>query len=92
MSLILATGRQRQAEVSLVYKLRSRTARATQRNPVSKENKNNQTNKQKHRERQIQRQTDKAKQSRQGWSTSLIPALRKQSQILRSYRPAWSTK
>jgi hypothetical protein len=40
-SLILALGRQRQA--SLVYRVSSRTARATQRNPVSK---NKQTNKQ----------------------------------------------
>jgi hypothetical protein len=40
MPLILALGRQRQAmsefEASLVYKVSSRTARATQRNPVSK--------------------------------------------------------
>jgi hypothetical protein len=42
--LIPALGRQRQGisefEASLVYKVSSRTARATQRNPVSK-NKNN---------------------------------------------------
>jgi hypothetical protein len=33
-------------EVSLVYKVSSRTARATQRNPVSKNQPTNQTNKQ----------------------------------------------
>jgi hypothetical protein len=49
MPLIPAIGRQRQTdfwisefEVSLVYRVSSRTARATQRNPVSK----NKTNKQ----------------------------------------------
>ena len=41
MSLSLALGRKRQAdlcelEASLVYKVSSRTARATERNPVSK--------------------------------------------------------
>jgi hypothetical protein len=50
MPLVPALGRQRQAisefEASLVYKVSSRTARATQRNPVSK-NQNKQTNKQK---------------------------------------------
>jgi hypothetical protein len=50
--LIPALGRQRQAisefEASLVYRVSSRTARATQRNPVSKSNKqtDKQTNKQ----------------------------------------------
>jgi hypothetical protein len=33
-------------EASLVYRVSSRTARATQRNPVSKKQTNNQTNKQ----------------------------------------------
>jgi hypothetical protein len=52
MPLIPALGRQRQRqaisefEASLVYKVSSRTARATQRNPVLKNNnKNKQTNK-----------------------------------------------
>ena len=49
MTLILALGRQRQVdlykfEASLIYRVSSRTARATQRNPVFKTNK--QTNKQ----------------------------------------------
>ena len=35
MPLISALGRQRQFEAILVYRARSRTARATQRNPVS---------------------------------------------------------
>jgi hypothetical protein len=39
MPLISALGRQRQAEASLVYKVSSRTARAIQRNTVSKEKK-----------------------------------------------------
>jgi hypothetical protein len=43
--LIPALGRQRQAdsefEASLVYRVSSRTARATQRNPVSKNQNNN---------------------------------------------------
>jgi hypothetical protein len=36
-------------EVSLVYRVSSRTARTTQRNPVSKKNPTNQTNKQKNK-------------------------------------------
>jgi hypothetical protein len=48
MPLIPALGRKRQADAefkaSLVYKVSSRTARAIQRNPVSK-NQNKQTNK-----------------------------------------------
>jgi hypothetical protein len=48
--LIPALGRQRQFEASLVYKVSSRTARVIQRNPVSKNKKQNkkpkQTNKQ----------------------------------------------
>jgi hypothetical protein len=44
MPLIPALRRQRQ--VSLVYRVSSRTARATQRNPVSKKQTNKQTNKQ----------------------------------------------
>jgi hypothetical protein len=48
MPLIPALGRQRQGisefEASLVYKVSSRTARATQRNPLSK-NQNKQTKK-----------------------------------------------
>jgi hypothetical protein len=48
---ILVLGRQRRAdlgefEASLVYRVCSRTARATQRNPVSKIKQNNPTNKQ----------------------------------------------
>jgi hypothetical protein len=53
--LILALGRQRQAdfwisefEASLVYKVSSRTARATQRNPASKTKTNKQTKTWKH--------------------------------------------
>jgi hypothetical protein len=44
--LIPALGRQRQAEFedSLVYKVSSRIARATQRNPVSKNKNQNKTN------------------------------------------------
>jgi hypothetical protein len=49
MPLIPALGRQRQTdsefEASLVYKVSSRTARAIQRNPVSKKQTNKQTNK-----------------------------------------------
>jgi hypothetical protein len=46
MSLIPSLRRQRQVdlcktEASLVYRVNSRTARATQRNPVSKTNKRN---------------------------------------------------
>jgi hypothetical protein len=45
-SLIPAPGRQRQAdfEASLVYKVSSRTARVTQRNPVLEKNNNNNNN------------------------------------------------
>jgi hypothetical protein len=48
MPLILALGRQRQAGISefkasLVYRVSSRTARAIQRNPVSKNQKSKQT-------------------------------------------------
>jgi hypothetical protein len=51
-ALIPALRRQKQAdlckfETSLIYKESSRTARATQRNPVSKQNKNKNKNKQK---------------------------------------------
>jgi hypothetical protein len=55
--LIPALGKQRQAisefEASLVHRVSSRTARATQRNPVSKKqtNKQNQTNKQKQKKK-----------------------------------------
>jgi hypothetical protein len=50
--LILALGRQRQADLceltgSLVYKVSSRTARPTQRNPVSKRNPKTKQNKSK---------------------------------------------
>ena len=50
MPLIPALGRQRQVdlcefEASLVYRVSSRTARATQRNPVSKTKTNQPTNK-----------------------------------------------
>jgi hypothetical protein len=53
MPLIPALGRQRQRisefEASLVYRVSSRTARATQRNPIwkNKKTKNKKTNKQK---------------------------------------------
>jgi hypothetical protein len=53
--LIPALGRQRQAisefEASLVYRVSSRTARATQRNPVSK----NQRERERERERESER-------------------------------------
>jgi hypothetical protein len=44
-------------EASLVYRVRSRTARDTQRNPVSK-HKNKQTNKQKKQQQQQQQQKE----------------------------------
>jgi hypothetical protein len=45
MSLIPALGRQRQFEASLLYRGSFRTAKATQRNSVSKNNNNNNNNK-----------------------------------------------
>jgi hypothetical protein len=42
-------------EASLVYKMSSRTARATQRNPVSNKQTNKQTNKQQHRKKKRKR-------------------------------------
>jgi hypothetical protein len=60
-------------EASLVYKVSSRIARATQRNPVSK-NQNKQTNKQTNKTRQnLQQATNR--------HTFLIPALRRQRQV-----------
>jgi hypothetical protein len=47
-------------EASLVYKVSSRTARAIQRNPVSK-NQNKQTNKQKTKNKQTNKKTPRAK-------------------------------
>jgi hypothetical protein len=48
MPLIPALGRRiSEFEASLVYRVSSRTARATQGNPVSKKQKQNKTNKQK---------------------------------------------
>jgi hypothetical protein len=57
--LIPALRRQRQGisefEASLVYKVSSRTVRAIQRNPVSKNKTNKQTNKQKQNKKQKQK-------------------------------------
>jgi hypothetical protein len=52
-------------EASLVYKVSSRTARATQRNPVSK-NKTKQTNKQKTKTKQ-KKEKKKKKETSQTW-------------------------
>jgi hypothetical protein len=65
-SLILVLGRQRQEDLcefkaSMVYRVSSRTARATQKNPVSKKqkqknkNKKNQTNKNKNKNKTSKR-------------------------------------
>jgi hypothetical protein len=75
-------------KASLVYKVSSRTARAIQRNPVSKTNK--QTNKKKKKKRKEkkynleQNHTPKIKNLKVYWAwwhTSLIPALERQRQV-----------
>jgi hypothetical protein len=72
MLLILALGRQRQRisefKASLVYKVSSRTAKATQRNPVSKNQKtkkqNKQTNKQKKKTKKTPQEDKQTKKER----------------------------
>jgi hypothetical protein len=64
--LILALGRQRQVdfydfEASLVYRVSSRIARATQRNPISK---NKPKKKKKKKERKKERKKEKRKQEK----------------------------
>jgi hypothetical protein len=58
-------------EASLVYRVSSRTARAIQRNPVSKNQKQKQTNKQKYRRTQV---------------NSFNPLKRKNKNPLKNYR------
>jgi hypothetical protein len=58
MPLIPALGRQRQADfsefkASLIYKVSSRTAKAIQRNPVSKNNNNNKKERKKEKRKEI---------------------------------------
>ena len=67
MHLISALGRQRQVDLcefksSLVYKASSRIARATQRNPVSKINK--QTNKHTHKSINLQKKSHVVSETR----------------------------
>ena len=57
-------------EVSLVYRVSSRTARATQRNPVSKQT-NKQTNKKKQKQRQKKPNQTKPNQKQLGNPYSL---------------------
>jgi hypothetical protein len=75
--LIPALGRQRQAEfeASLVYRVRSRTARATQRSTVSRKQKQEQKQKQNKKARQ-----KSGKYSRAWWRTPLILVLGRQKQ------------
>jgi hypothetical protein len=60
-------------KASLVYKVSSRTARATQRNPVSKKT-NKQTNKKQQQQQQQQQQQNKKKNKRVS-SCSLVSIL-----------------
>jgi hypothetical protein len=76
MLLIPALGRQREFEDSLVYRVSSRTARATQRNPVSK---NKQTNKQKRKCRDKMEQRLKERPSRDCPTVQSIPFLQTQN-------------
>jgi hypothetical protein len=64
MPLIPALGRQRQEfEASLVYRVSIRTARAKQRNPISKKKKITSLYRKKERNKQTNKQTNKQKSS-----------------------------
>jgi hypothetical protein len=65
-------------EASLVYRVSSRTARSTQRNPVSKKTKTKTKTKTKQNKQQQQRKQQQ--KSRAWWHTPLITALGRQRQ------------
>jgi hypothetical protein len=64
-------------EVSLVYRVSSRTARATQRNPVLKNNKTKNQNK---KPKQQQQKTKTVESAGQWWHTPLVLVLWRQRQ------------
>ena len=64
-------------EASLVYKVRSRTARATQRNPVSKKEKKRKEKKRKDKKRKEKKRKEKKRKERKmftmlTWETGLV--------------------
>ena len=70
-------------KASLVYRVSSRTARTTQRNPVSKNKKQNQRKKKRKKRRKKKKKREREQASKQAgwwWCRPLIPALGRQRQ------------
>ena len=78
-------------EASLVYRVSYRTARAIQRNPVSKNKKKTKKTK---KNKTKKKKRKKHARAGQWWRTPLTPALGRQRQAggFLSSRPAWSTE